>query len=230
MDLMIFILVEYASGQRPTNERSGCLNLNCRSQSTPYGENFGNQQVTEEIPSLYLVTFSSNLSTRVTVIIYKLKNYSSHRWIRMGTANNERVIDITKIYERLGELTCKSILGFHASTGCDHNPAFFNKGNKRPFSILKKKHYQEAFAALGDNIEKLCPSALQPQEHGWIYDEDKYFLKWFDGGQLPGFVAESVQSPSESISDDENVDNFQNWKDFDCCIGSTEVWSSDEDC
>ncbi|KAK0160247.1 hypothetical protein PV328_007675 [Microctonus aethiopoides] len=117
----------------------------------------------------------------------------------MGTANNERVIDITKIYERLGELTCKSILGFHASTGCDHNPAFFNKGNKRPFSILKKKHYQEAFAALGDNIEKLCPSALQPQEHGWIYDEDKYFLKWFDGGQLPGFVAESVQSPSEKV-------------------------------
>ncbi|KAK0073824.1 hypothetical protein PV326_013032 [Microctonus aethiopoides] len=204
-------LEEYASGQRPTNERSGCLNLNCRSQSTPYGENFGNQQVTEEIPSLYLVTFSSNLSTRVA----SLESF---------------VLDITKIYERLGELTCKSILGFHASTGCDHNPAFFNKGNKRPFSILKKKHYQEAFAALGDNIEKLCPSALQPQEHGWIYDEDKYFLKWFDGGQLPGFVAESVQSPSESISDDENVDNFQNWKDFDCCIGSTEVWSSDEDC
>lgn len=84
--------------------------------------------------------------------MHKLKNSSSHVWMQMGTANNERIIDISKIYEHLGKLTCKSLLGFHAFTGCDHNPAFFNKGKKRPFSILKKNNaYQEAFATLGDN-------------------------------------------------------------------------------
>ncbi|KAK0079049.1 hypothetical protein PV326_008986 [Microctonus aethiopoides] len=30
--------IQYASGQRQANEGSGGLNLNCRSQSTPYGD------------------------------------------------------------------------------------------------------------------------------------------------------------------------------------------------
>ncbi|KAK0075127.1 hypothetical protein PV325_007321 [Microctonus aethiopoides] len=34
----IFALMGYASGQRQANEGSGGLNLNCRSQSTPYGD------------------------------------------------------------------------------------------------------------------------------------------------------------------------------------------------
>ncbi|KAJ8935272.1 hypothetical protein NQ318_023158 [Aromia moschata] len=81
----------------------------------------------------------------------KLKNGSSHIWMLTGTGNNERFIDITKIYEELGELLTKSLSGFHAFTGSDFNPAFFNKGKKRPFNLLKKcVEFQGAFADLGN--------------------------------------------------------------------------------
>lgn len=62
--------------------------------------------------------------------ILQLKNTSSHIWMLAGTGNNERFIDITKIYEQFGELLSKSLAGFHVFTGCDYNPAFFNKGKK----------------------------------------------------------------------------------------------------
>ena len=60
----------------------------------------------------------------------QLKNTSSHIWMLAGTGNNERFIDITKMYEQFGELLSKSLVGFHAFTGCDYNTAFFNKGKK----------------------------------------------------------------------------------------------------
>ena len=55
---------------------------------------------------------------------------SSHIWMLTGTGNNERFIDVTQIYEQLAESLAKSLIGFHAFTGCDFNPAFFNKGKK----------------------------------------------------------------------------------------------------
>ncbi|GFX58425.1 uncharacterized protein TNCV_320071 [Trichonephila clavipes] len=89
-----------------------------------------------------------------------LKNSNSNIWMLNGTGNNERYIDITKIYTELGELLAKSLIGFHAFTGCDFNPAFFNKGKKRPFSVLKKNTiFQEAFATIGD--EDLTEGQLQ---------------------------------------------------------------------
>lgn len=80
-----------------------------------------------------------------------LKNQSSHIWMLTGTGNHERFIDITKIYEQEGELLTKSLIGFHAFTGCDLNSAFFNKGKKRPLTLLKKTvEYQKAFESLGN--------------------------------------------------------------------------------
>lgn len=90
----------------------------------------------------------------------QLKNSHSNIWMLNGTGNNERYIDITKIYRELGELLAKSLIGFHAFTGCDFNPAFFNKGKKRPFTLLKKNtEYQQAFATLGE--ENLTEDQLQ---------------------------------------------------------------------
>lgn len=83
--------------------------------------------------------------------ITNLKNAASSIWMLSGTGNHERVINITKIYEELGELLTKSLCGFHAFTGSDFNPAFFNKGKKRPFGILKNcDEFQQAFADLGN--------------------------------------------------------------------------------
>lgn len=81
----------------------------------------------------------------------KLKNASSHIWMLTGTNNHERFIDITKIYDELGELLASSLSGFLAFTGSDFNLAFFSKGKKRPFGLLKKSvEFQKAFASLGD--------------------------------------------------------------------------------
>ena len=81
----------------------------------------------------------------------QLQNSNSNIWMLNGTGNNERYIDVTKIYNELGELLAKSLIGFHAFTGCDFNPAFFNKGKKRPFTLLKKNvEFQQAFATLGE--------------------------------------------------------------------------------
>ncbi|RVE52891.1 hypothetical protein evm_002548 [Chilo suppressalis] len=81
-----------------------------------------------------------------------------------------------------------------------------------------------------NNADKRCPSTLHPEEYGWINHQDKYLFKWFDGDQLPGLVADSVQCPSEcSISDDEGDENFKNLEDLECCIESSEICSSDEE-
>ncbi|KAJ8950867.1 hypothetical protein NQ318_011163 [Aromia moschata] len=101
--------------------------------------------------------FGNNF-TAITKMGYEVNIYSDYNWgyysTRQKTAclgNNERFIDITKIYEELGELLTKSLSGFHAFTGSDFNPAFFNKGKKRPFNLLKKcVEFQGAFADLGN--------------------------------------------------------------------------------
>lgn len=53
------------------------------------------------------------------------------------------------MYEKLGDQLSCSLAICHIFTGNDYNPAFFRKGKKRPFSILKKnKKFQEAFIQL----------------------------------------------------------------------------------
>jgi hypothetical protein len=39
-----------------------------------------------------------------------------------------RFIDLTALAKKHGEQLSKEILGFHAFTGCDNNPAFASKG------------------------------------------------------------------------------------------------------
>lgn len=53
---------------------------------------------------------------------------------------------MNNILEKLGEKICRSQPAFHALTGCDQNPAFYRKGNNKPFGLLQKStKYQEAF-------------------------------------------------------------------------------------
>lgn len=76
--------------------------------------------------------------------------HDSHVWILTGTANHLRYVNLTKIHAQLGGSICKSLPGFHAFTGCDHNPAFFRKGKLKPYKVMRKKiEYQEAFNKFG---------------------------------------------------------------------------------
>ncbi|XP_053954504.1 uncharacterized protein LOC128860783 [Anastrepha ludens] len=79
-----------------------------------------------------------------------------HIFMELGTGNNKRCIDINDLSEQLGPSLCQSLPGFHALTGCDYSPAFYRKGKKRPFQILKKSpEYQNAFIELG-NINSIA--------------------------------------------------------------------------
>lgn len=72
--------------------------------------------------------------------------------MRIGTGNNQRFIDVNKLYEHLGPELCSALPAFHALTGCDFNPSFFKKGKLKPFSILKNsKKYTKAFSDLGES-------------------------------------------------------------------------------
>jgi len=59
-------------------------------------------------------------------------------WMKVGTGNKERYIYISKLYEDLGTDFCAALLALHALTGCDFNPAFFKKGKKKAYDLLKK--------------------------------------------------------------------------------------------
>ena len=50
----------------------------------------------------------------------------------------ERFSDVAQIYEQLGELLAESLIGYHAFTGFDFNPAFFNKEKKKTIHLIKK--------------------------------------------------------------------------------------------
>ena len=77
-------------------------------------------------------------------------NTESTIWMHVGVGNNQRYINVTKLYETLGKDLCVSLPAFHAFTGCDFNPAFFHKGKKRPFDILQRSDkYIKAFTDLG---------------------------------------------------------------------------------
>lgn len=98
----------------------------------------------------------------------KLKK-NSKVWIQTGILSKQRIIDLSALYDRHGELFCKSLSGFHAFTGCDFNPAFFRKGKQRPLKLLLlSEQFQSAFAELSNedcdrltvfrNIEKFVCS------------------------------------------------------------------------
>lgn len=61
-----------------------------------------------------------------------------HIQFLVGTGNNRRYVDVTKLHETLGESLCKALPAFHALTGCDFNPAFYRKGKKKPLHLLRK--------------------------------------------------------------------------------------------
>lgn len=62
--------------------------------------------------------------------MHNLINDDSNVWLNAGTGNNQRYINLTKVYEYLGPFLCRSLPGFHALTGCVFYPPFFKKGKQ----------------------------------------------------------------------------------------------------
>lgn len=93
---------------------------------------------------------------------------SSKMWMEVSVGNHQGVINDTHLYEESGESICAALPAFHAFTGCDYNAAFFRKGKKRPYKLLKSSaDFQEAFKGLSRINEDNCKD---------IFDKIEEFL------------------------------------------------------
>ena len=62
-------------------------------------------------------------------------------------------IDVSQLAEEHTPKLCSALLGLHAYTGCNSTSSFKSKGKVRPLKLLlKHKHYQDAFAQLGESL------------------------------------------------------------------------------
>ncbi|KAK5644018.1 hypothetical protein RI129_007863 [Pyrocoelia pectoralis] len=102
-------------------------------------------------------------------------------------------INVTQLHKSLGKNLILALPAFHALTGCDFNPAFFRKGKRRPFSIMKNSEdFTECFIQLSKPSEKredfLAKFKTLFQKTNKFLDNDDTFRlpkKGIDGSALP---------------------------------------------
>ena len=71
-----------------------------------------------------------------------------------GSGNDQRDIEIRKMYKSIGPLHAKDILGFHVSLGCDQIGRFYGKSKLECFRIFTncQREKLDGFIALGQQI------------------------------------------------------------------------------
>jgi len=72
------------------------------------------------------------------ILIHYCSRINRQIFFDTGTGNNRRLIDVNKIASALGSDVTAALPAFHAFTGCDTVSAFFGKGKKRPFAMMRK--------------------------------------------------------------------------------------------
>ena len=71
-------------------------------------------------------------------------------FMKYGTQNRTRYINITKLSKILGNVACKAMIGLHAYTGCDSVSAFAGKGKVSGLNLmLKNASFQQLFCNFG---------------------------------------------------------------------------------
>ena len=68
---------------------------------------------------------------------------------KKGTQSRTRYIHINAIRKAVGRNIAVTLLGMHASTGCDSVSAFVGKGKAKPLKLLKKyRSFQQSYKNL----------------------------------------------------------------------------------
>ena len=78
-----------------------------------------------------------------------------HVWLEVGVHgnNSQRFIEIDAIYHVLGNGVCRSLLAYHALTGCDYTASFIRRGKVKPLKILERNiDFQEALQNFSEDI------------------------------------------------------------------------------
>ena len=97
---------------------------------------------------LYVV--SPDTDVLLLLIYYYLQPCASTIY-RTGSGNDQHDIKIRKMYESIGPLHAKVILGLHVFTGCDQIGRFYGKSKLECFRIFTdcQREKLDAFIALG---------------------------------------------------------------------------------
>ena len=102
-----------------------------------------------------------NVSIRATdtdifiLLLHHAPNMDARLWVDTGrdSDNTRKYINMSKMSQDLGNVTCKALPGYHAFTGCDYTASFFGKGKVRPYKqMLKHAFALEAFGFLGESV------------------------------------------------------------------------------
>ena len=89
-----------------------------------------------------------------SIAISKAEIISVPIYMKRGTQNRTRFVDITHIFTNLGSDLAQSIPGIHAFTGCDSVSAFAGKGKVAALQVLHKHPlFQKTFSMFGEEIE-----------------------------------------------------------------------------
>ena len=89
--------------------------------------------------------------TDVLVVCLAFKSYiQSSMFIKCSSQTIVKYLDVSRIVERTGASTCKSLPGFYAFTVCDTVSVFQGRGKVLVFWIMAQNQGpQEAFQGLG---------------------------------------------------------------------------------
>ena len=90
--------------------------------------------------------------TDVLILGLAFFNEIANLYIRCGTQNRVRYIDINKLGASLGQDSCKALIGLHAFTGCVSVSAFGGSGKLNALKLMmKSEQFCQAMIKLGND-------------------------------------------------------------------------------
>jgi hypothetical protein len=104
-------------------------------------------------------------------------------WMDVGNSsdNARRLVNISKLADKLGPIVCKALPGFHALTGCDYTAAFFRKGKIYLRSYVCNLYNLPLLSDVNAARYKLFMSKYQPSDPGKPLQK----IKGLDASILP---------------------------------------------
>lgn len=88
----------------------------------------------------------------------------SSLFIKCGSKNRTKVIDVNRVANVCGSDVCKAVIGMHAYTGCDSVSAFAGRGKAQALKlVISDKQTRETFTEVGEEWE-LSPDLLKRLE------------------------------------------------------------------
>ena len=83
-------------------------------------------------------------------------------WLEVGLQSNNslRCININALHAKLGETLSKSLLAYHALSGCDYTASFCRRGKVKPFKVLEKDENMQGILYEMGNQEELSENTV----------------------------------------------------------------------